>query len=378
MSVRCAIVHDWLTGMRGGEKVLEVLCELLPDADLHTIIHVPGSVSPLIERRRIVASWMSRLPGVGGYYRNLLPLMPMAAGGMRLRGYDLVVAISHCVAHGVRVEGGTPFVCYTNTPMRYAWGMLDEYFGPNRRWKARYWAARGITGALRRWDLRASRRVTEYLSNSENIRARVRRCYGRDSTVVYPPVDTEYFHPLDKPPGSFYLWVGAMAPYKRMDVALEAFRRMPERRLVVIGEGQESARARRHAPANVTFLGRQPDEAVREHYATCRALVFPGVEDFGIVPLEAQACGRPVIALGRGGALETVMDASSGGEPTGVLFGEPTPEALAAAVDRFERTEKAFDPAALRLNAERFSRRRCRDALADVLSRYGWRSRTQQ
>jgi len=364
--------------MRGGEKVLDVLCDLLPDADLFTLIHVPGSVSPVIERRRITASWLNRLPGAGRHYRNLLPLMPLAAGGMRLRGYDLVIAISHCVAHGVRVEPPTPFVCYCNSPMRYAWGMLDDYFGGARAWSPRYWAARAIGAPLRRWDRRASTRVTEYLANSRNIQGRIRRCYGRESTVVYPPVDTGFFRPLDKPPATFYLWVGAMAPYKRVDIALEAFRRMPDRLLVVIGEGQDASRARRTASGNVAFLGRQPDEVVREHYAACRALVFPGEEDFGIVPLEAQACGRPVIALGRGGALETVSDVDAAPEPTGVLFGEQTPEGLIAAIERFERREGDFDPAVLRRNAERFSRQRCAEALGEALQRYGWRRRTRQ
>jgi glycosyltransferase involved in cell wall biosynthesis len=376
--VRCALVHDWLTGMRGGEKVLEVLCELLPRADLYTLIHVPGSVSPVIEERRITASWLDGLPGARRHYRNLLPLMPLAAGSLRMRGYDLVVAISHCVAHGVRVEEGTPFLCYCNTPMRYAWGLLEEYFGPDRAWDPRYWAARAIGGPLRRWDLRASRRVSDYLANSRNIQERIRRCYGRDSAVVYPPVDTEFFRPLDKSRESFYLWVGAMAPYKRIDVAIEAFRRMPDRRLVVIGEGQDSARARRRAPGNVEFLGRRSDAAVREHYAAARALVFPGEEDFGIVPLEAQACGCPVIAYARGGALETVTDLDAPGPATGLLFGESSPQALIEAVERFERRGKEFDPGVLRRNAERFSRSICRNALAQAMARHGWRSDTSR
>ncbi len=205
----------------------------------------------------------------------------------------------------------------------------------------------------------------EYVANSRCVQQRIKDCYGRDSVVIYPPVDTEYYHPLGGPPGEFYLWVGALAPYKRIDLALEAFATL-DRELVVIGEGQDLARARRAAPPNVRFLGRQPDEVLRQHYGTCRALVFPGEEDFGIVPLEAQACGRPVIAYGRGGILETVVDLEARGSeagPTGILFHEPTAESLAEAVERFERNESAFRPRAIRKHALHFSRQRFKDAL---------------
>ena len=367
--MRCALVHDWLTGMRGGEKVLEVLCELFPEADLYTMVHVPGSVTPVIENRRIFTSCLNRLPGVGGYYRNLLPLMPWAAGRMRLEGYDLVVAVSHCVAHGVRVAEGTRFVCYCLTPMRYAWDQFEAY--RPRGWRAglQYLLLRRLQPRLREWNRQAARRVTEYVSDCENVRERVRRCLDRESAVIYPPVDTDYFHPVEAAPGGFYLWAGALAPYKRMDLALEAFRAL-DRELVVIGDGQDLGWARRTAPPNVKFLGRQPDDVLRRHYSACRALIFPGEEDFGLVPLEAQACGRPVIAYGRGGALETVVDlaqAAPQAGATGILFREPTAAALVEAVRRFERSEAAFRAETLRANALRFSRERCKAALRDDL-----------
>jgi glycosyltransferase involved in cell wall biosynthesis len=362
--VRSALVHDWLTGLRGGEKVLDVLCELLPESDVYTLVYVPGSATSRIERRRIVTSWLNRLPGVRRWYRYLLPVMPLGARGLKLRGYDLVVAVSHCVAHGAGVAAGTRFVCYCLTPMRYAWDMLGSYFPGGRRLDPRYWALRLLGGALRAWDRRAARRVGEYIAVSRHVKERIERRYGRDSAVVYPPADTDYYHPLDRPPGDFYLWVGTLAPYKRVDLALEAFAGL-DRRLIVIGEGQDLARARRRASQNVCFLGRQPDEVLREHYATCRALVFPGEEDFGIVPVEAQACGRPVIAYGRGGARETVVDlaAAPSRAPTGVLFSEPTPESLLEAVHRFELHEQAFAPTAIRAHALGFSRDRCKAAL---------------
>ena len=367
--MRCALVHDWLTGMRGGEKVLEVLCEIFPDADLYTMVHVPGSVMPAIENRRIFTSCLNGLPGVGRYYRTLLPVMPWAAGRMRLEGYDLVVAVSHCVAHGVRVAEGTRFVCYCLTPMRYAWDMLDAYRPRGWRASLQYRLLRRLQPRLQEWNRQASRRVTEYVSDCENVRERVRRCFDRESAVIYPPVDTDYFHPMDGTPGDFYLWTGALAPYKRLDVVLDAFRTL-DRGLVVIGDGQDLEWARRTAPPNVKFLGRQPDDVLRQHYAACKALIFPGEEDFGIVPLEVQACGRPVIAYGRGGVLETVVDLAEAAPQTGatgVFFHEQPSAALVAAVRRFERSEAAFHADALRANALRFSRERCRAAFSDYL-----------
>ena len=382
--MRCALVHDWLTGMRGGEKVLELLCEIFPDADLYTMVHVPGSVSPAIERRRIVTSWLNRIPFAGAGYRSLLPLMPRAAERMKVSGYDLVVATSHCVAHGVTVSPGSRFVCYCLTPMRYAWGMLETY-AARRRWDVRTHVLRWLQPRLQRWDRRAAARVPEYVATCENVRQRIRDCYGRDAKVIYPPVDTAFFTPSENGRRESYLWVGALAPYKRVDLLLEAFRRL-DRPLTVIGAGQDLAWARRHAPRNVKLLGWQPDEVLREHYASCRAMVFPGEEDFGLTPLEAQACGRPVIAYAKGGALETVVDPECAGygarpecagygarldggrgEPTGVLFREPTAESLVQAVQRFERTEQAFVPAAIRNHALKFDRERCREALRDYL-----------
>ena len=369
MTRRTAIVHDWLTGMRGGEKVLELLCELLPGSDLYTMIHRPGKISPRIEAHRITASWLDRLPGSRRRYRYLLPLMPAAARAMKLRGYDLVVAVSTCVAHGVDVEPGARFICYCNTPMRYAWKTLDDYVPKTLRQRVEVLGLRALGPFLRSWDRRAAHRVGEYVANSLNVRERIRRCYGRDARVIHPPVDTDFYRPLKTPRGDYYLWAGALVPYKRIDLAIEGFR-MLGRRLLVVGEGQNLRWAKAHAPANVEFLGRRSDEELRRLYASCRALVFPGVEDFGIVPVEAQACGRPVVARAAGGALETVVgldSSASSREPTGLFFEEPTPEALANAVLRFERAASSFRPAALRENALRFSRERCRGALASLL-----------
>ncbi len=365
--MKAALVHDWLTGYRGGEKVLEVIAELLPDADIYTLIHVPGSVPPSIERHPIRTTWFTGLPGVRRYYRYFLPLMPFVAGRLTVGDYDLVVAVSHCVAHGVHAAQSRRFVAYYLTPMRYAWDMAEHYFGPRRIADPRYWLLRLVRPYLRAWDRRAAARVTEPISVSRCVQDRVRACYGRESVVIYPPVDTAFYTPLAAKREEFYLWVGALAPYKRIDLALEAFRQI-QRPLVVIGHGQAAAWARRHAPANVTFLGWQPDTVIRDHYARCRALIFPGEEDFGIVPLEAQACCAPVIAYGKGGALESVRGVEPGeSAPTGVFFREPSAEGLLDAIMRFERIEGSFDPHALRAHALGFSRDTCTRAISAYL-----------
>lgn len=367
--MRCALVHDWLTGMRGGEKVLEALCDALPGADLYTLIHVPGAVSEMIERRPVHTSWLNHLPNVERYYRWLLPFMPSAVSSMRLKGYDLVVASSHCVAHGVSVSAGTRLLSYCHTPMRYAWDTLELYFPGKRRYDPRYLFLKMCAPELRRWDCAAAERVSEFIANSENVRKRIKCYYGRNASVVYPPVDTGFYRPLDISKDEFYLWVGALTPYKRFDIAIEAIVGMG-RKLVVIGEGQDMASARKNAPPNVSFLGRQPDVVLREYYQRSRALLFPGEEDFGIVPLEIQACGRPVIAYGRGGALETVVgldESPDNKPPTGLFFHEQTAQSLSEAILRFEKNEHLFKPGTARANAERFSRSKCVATLKKTL-----------
>lgn len=363
--MKIALVHDWLTGYRGGEKILEILCELLPQSDLYTIIHVPGSTTPRIEQRRIISSWLSRLPGVKNYYRWLLPLMPSAASSLRLEGYDLVFAISHSVAHGVTVAEGTRFIVYCNTPMRYAWRTLENYFPGKLRIDPRYWLLRTVRSQLQAWDRKASTKPAEYIANSRNIAARIHECYGRESDVIYPPVDTDFYQPMDTQRQDFYLWAGALAPYKRMDIAMDAFRIL-KNPLVVIGNGQQLRACQKRAPENIHFLGWQPDEVLRRHYSTCKALIFPGEEDFGIVPLEAQACGAPVVAYGKGGSLETVLDAEAAeneNNATGVFFRDPDAESLAKAVLKLEAIYGSFNKVAIRQNALKFDRVPCTDAL---------------
>lgn len=349
-SMNIALVHDWLTGMRGGEKVLEVMCELFPQADVFTLVHNPGSVSDIIERRHIRTSFIDRLPFKANRYRHFLPLFPRAIESFDFSGYDLILSSSHAVAKGARPAPGSLHVCYCHTPMRYVWEMYDEYFGPGRAGMLTRGAMRFVAPRLRAWDVRSASRVNAFIANSHNVAGRIRDYYRRPADVIHPPVNVSQFSVSAKDDG-YDLIVSALVPYKRIDLAIEAFNRSGER-LLIVGTGPESARLRAAARPNIEFLGWQPDDELAKLYAGCRALVFPGIEDFGIVPLEAMASGKPVVAFGRGGALETVVD--GGDRPTGVFFDEQTPESLATALARLRRLE--LDPQSIRQHAEQFDR----------------------
>jgi glycosyltransferase involved in cell wall biosynthesis len=363
-SLRVALVHDWLTGMRGGERCLEVFCELYPQADLYTLLYVPGSVSPTIERRRIVTSFVQKLPGVARYYRHYLPLFPAAIERFDLRGYDLVLSSSHCVAKGVLAPGG-PHVCYCFTPMRYVWDMYGEYFGRSAGFLTRALMP-PVAAALRRWDRRASRRVDHFVAISRLVADRIQRFYGRSAEVIYPPVDVQRFRLAEEEPEDFYLVVSALAPYKRVDLAVAAASRLG-RRLVVVGSGPEEAKLRAQAGRTVEFLGWRDDDEVADLYRRSRALLFPGLEDFGIVPLEAMASGRPVIAFGAGGALETVVPLDGDEPATGLFFPEQTVEALVQTIGRFEHEAHRFAPKSLRARAEQFDRPRFKERIAKYI-----------
>jgi glycosyltransferase involved in cell wall biosynthesis len=345
---RIALVHDWLTGMRGGEKCLEAVCRRWPNASLHTLFHRRGSTSPIIEAMRPRISFLGRLPNVHRYYRYLLPLMPTAIESLRLPSCDLVVSFSHCVAKGVRPTA--PHVCYCFTPVRYAWHMRQSYFGRDGGLKARL--RDRLLSRLREWDRRSAERVTHFLAISETVRRRIRECYDRDATVLYPPVDTDFYHPETLRREDYYLIVSAFAPYKRIDLAIEACNRRGVS-LVVIGTGQDAKRLAALAGPTVRFLGWQSDEVIRDHLRRCRGLLFPGEEDFGIVPVEAQACGTPVIAFERGGVAETTVAGS-----TAVWFAQQTVECVIDAMEHFERRRDDFSPEACRRSALRFTAER--------------------
>jgi glycosyltransferase involved in cell wall biosynthesis len=346
--VRVALVHDWLTGMRGGEKVLLSLVRLFPDATIHTLLHVKGSVAPELEARPIRTTFVQHLPGVARHYRRYLPLFPAAVGAMDLGGYDLVISSSHCVAKGARRRPGAVHVCYCFTPMRYVWDRYDDYFGPGRLSAPGRLVVPFVARRLRAWDVRSAARVDHFVADSHYVAGRIRRYYGRDAEVILPPVDTELFTPGGNGDGGYDLIVSALAPYKRIELALEAYRGTG-RPLKVVGTGPEADRLRAQAPPEAEFLGWVEDERLRDLYRACRAVVMPGVEDFGIVPLEAMACGRPAVVFGEGGGAETVTH----GE-TGVVFSEPTAAALRAAVDSLEGIR--FNTVTLRSRAEAHSR----------------------
>ena len=355
--MRVAIVHYWLVTMRGGEKVLEALLDLFPQADIFTHVYVPGAVSPGIRARKVSTSFIQKLPFAAGGYQKYLPLMPLALEQFDLRGYDLVISSESGPAKGVLTGADTLHICYCHTPMRYLWDFYQEYLersGPLTRLALRLFGHR-----LRLWDALSAQRVDYFAANSHNVARRIAKHYRRDSTVIHPPVDVSAFAPAGgayPEPEDYYLYVGQLTGYKRADLAVQACTRA-NRRLIVVGEGEERQKLARMAGPTVSFEGRLDGQALCARLQSCRALLFPGEEDFGIVPLEALAAGRPVIAYGRGGALETVSHGK-----TGLLFEEQSVPALCDAMDIFESGQYAFESAALTREAERFSRQRfCRE-----------------
>ncbi len=347
--MKIALVHDWLTGMRGGEKALEALCEIFPDADIYTLVHIKGSVSSVIESHKIFTSFIQKLPGVKKKYRYYLPLMPTAIEQFDLRNYDLVISSSHCVAKGVRVKKDSLHICYCYTPMRYIWDMYEEYFGKGRANVFLRVAMSVFRTYLRKWDIATVSRVDYFIAISENVKKRIKRHYHRDAIVIYPPVDIAQLGIGNEFP-NFYLVVSAFAPYKRIDLAVEAFNVLGYS-LKIIGTGQKEKQLKKIAKSNIEFLGWKTDEEVRNYYCRCKAFIFPGEEDFGITPVESQACGRPVIAYGEGGALETIIEGT-----TGMFFKKQTTESLIKAVEKFEEIKDNFNPEKMRENALRFDK----------------------
>jgi glycosyltransferase involved in cell wall biosynthesis len=344
---RVVLVHDWLTGMRGGEKVLESLCRLLPDADLITLVHVRGSVSPVIEARRVRTSFVQHLPRPARLYRHYLPLFPSAIEAFDLDDAELVVSTSHCAAKAVVATGRARHVCYCHSPMRYAWDQFDSYFGPDRLGRLGSAAARPVLAWLARWDRATAGRVSQFVANSRFVAGRIGRYYNRDASVLYPPVETRFFTPGDSPPQTYFLVVSALVPYKRLDVAIRAAARLGVP-LKIVGTGPDLDRLRGQADSRTSFLGSVDAAQLRDLYRGAIGLVLPAEEDFGIAPVEAMACGRPVVALGRGGATETVLPGR-----TGVLVDSPDEDAFASAMDQVRQT--LYDPAVLAQHASRFS-----------------------
>lgn len=351
-----ALCHDWLTGMRGGERVLELLGDAYPDAPIYTLLHHPGVVTERIESHPIHTSPLQRIPGIFQHYRNFLPVMPaMVRSWKPARDLDVVISTSHCVAKSIRTAEQTAHICYCFTPMRYAWLFHEEYF-PHPVKRA---ALKPVLSALRTWDKRTAERVTRFVAISEHVQERIEQFYEREADIVYPPTDTEAFTPGTAPREEFDFIISAMVPYKRVDLAIQAYTQsgFP---LKVMGTGSGLEDLKRIAGPNIEFMGRQPDEVLLEQYRTCRFLLFPGEEDYGIVPVEAMACGTPVIAYGKGGATETIVD-----QETGVFFHEQTPEALWDAVKNAENL--SWDREKIRDRAEKFDVKQFLVGLAEVV-----------
>jgi glycosyltransferase involved in cell wall biosynthesis len=352
--VKTALVCDWLTAMRGGERCLEAVCELYPDADIFTLFYIPGSVSQVIEKHKIVTSYIQKIHCKD--FRNLLPLFPNAIRRFDLSGYDMIVSFSHCVAKDIKVPESVAHICYCHTPMRYAWHKQDEYLA-KFKWPKKQ-LANTLLAYLRYQDRKYSASVTKYIANSRNIQNRIKQIYNRDSVVIYPPVDCARFN-MSRANDGYYLIVSALVPYKRVDIAVKAFETL-DRKLIIIGKGPELAGLKKVAKRNITFIEESSDTMIGQYLQNCRALVFPGEEDFGIVPLEAQACGKPVIAFGKGGALETVVglerNLANQNCATGVYFYQQDENSLLEAISFFEKYSDKINPVSCCKNATRFDR----------------------
>lgn len=363
---KIAIVHEWFTTLAGSEKVVEQICHLYPQADIFAVFADPDMVArtPFLKGKRIRTTFIQNLPKARTSFRSYLPLMPLAVEQLDLSGYDLVISSAHAVSKGVLTGPDQLHVSYVHSPIRYAWDLQHQYLresGLDRGTKG--WLAKWMLHKIRLWDYRTAAGVDHFVANSKFIGRRIHKVYGRDSHVIYPPVDVGAFD-LHEHKEDYYLTASRLVPYKRMDLIVQAFARMPDRRLVVIGDGSEMPKLRAAATPNIELLGYQEFSVLKHHLQRARAFVFAAEEDFGITPVEAQACGTPVIAFGRGGALETVVMSPDPAKATGVFFPEQTVESLITAVQAFEAHPEGFRPDTCRRQAEKFSIEQFRDAFS--------------
>lgn len=355
--VKVAIVHDWLTGMRGGEHVLESVCSIYPSADIFTLFHFPGSVSREIEGHSIHTSFLQHFPGIKRFHRYFLPLFPTAIESFNLSNYELIISLSHCVAKGVITPVNSTHISYMFTPMRYAWDLSGVYFDTGRIPFTGKFPVSFFLNYLRMWDVTSTLRCDHIITISRFVAKRLKKYFKIESSVIYPPVDTDYFIPGGRDDG-YYLIVSALAPYKMIENAIYAVKKL-KRKLVIVGTGQMEKKLKKISDRNIEFTGWLPRDEVRKLMQNCSAFILPGVEDFGIAVLEAQSCGKPVIALRAGGALETVVPFDECQEYfTGILFDLPTAGSLSEAIVKFEKQKDRFISEKIRTHALKFSKQR--------------------
>jgi len=355
--MKVALIHDWLNGMRGGEKVLEIFCELFPEAPIYTLHHEKEKLSSFLQEKKIETSFIQKLPWRKTKYRYYLPLFPLAIESFKLDNFDLIISLSHCAAKGIIPPKNAVHLCYCFTPMRYAWDFYLDYFSktifPVRlliKYTLKY---------LKRWDLKTNERIDSFISISQNIAAKIKKYYARDSIIVYPPVDTDFYQITEELKEKFFLIISALVPYKKIDIAIKTFNEL-NLPLKIIGSGPEKNRLQQQSGPNIEFLGWQSNEKIKTYYNQAQALIFPGEEDFGIVPLEALSCGCPVIAYAKGGALETLLD-----KKTGVFFHKQDKNSLKEAVAVFHKMN--FDRNILRNQALKFSKQKFKDLLKETI-----------
>lgn len=367
---RIAIVHEWFTAIAGSEKVVEQILYLFPQADVFAVYADPETVkaTKFLQGRRVESSFIGRLPRVSKSYRSYLPLMPLAVEQFDLSAYDIVISSAHAVSKGVLTGPDQLHISYVHSPIRYAWDLQHQYLresGLDRGLKG--WVAKWLLHKIRVWDYRTAAGVDHFVANSRFIGRRIHKVYGRDSDVIYPPVDVAAFE-FCAQKQDYYLTASRLVPYKRMDLIVQAFSRMPDRKLVVIGDGPDMPKLRALATPNVTLLGYQPFSELKRQMQQAKAFVFAAEEDFGITPVEAQACGTPVIAYGKGGSIETVVDSIDPNRATGIWFAEQSADSIIDAVERFEARTTPISAQVCRLHAERFSIERFRDEFACYVS----------
>jgi len=356
--MKIAIVHDWLTGMRGGEKAVDAMCKIFPQAEIFTLIYKKGALNPNIENRPIHTSFIQHLPNAIEGYRNYLPLFPLAIESFNLNGFDLIISSSHCVAKAVKKPKNAYHFCYCYTPMRYAWVFFDQYFGNYAFLKRK--AIQLTINYLKKWDLATLYRVDDFIAISETIRQRIKNVYKREPEVIYPPVNIDKFsfNPNIKRE-DFYLCVCALVPYKRVDIIIEAFNILKDKKIVIIGSGNIKEELEKNITSkNIKMLGWADENTLLDYYQRAAGFIFPAEEDFGIAPVEAQSTGLPVIAFGRGGNTETVMainDPKNSLNPTGIFFYEQTADSLIHCINEFESKKSEFNPIHIRKNALKFS-----------------------